>query len=173
MDGEHMFHRCEEQNYGLTGVVRKEVASPPKKNVYDLYFPSSGIQEEVSETDPFVNSPLTTYQTVDGEMMADTSSSATASSRQDKSWLARQWSDIDKKVMKPLLTHSNPTLLDTLPNRCLPLGRIFTSAVQLANHPLMSRDESTDTDLATFQKVNIYRVSPFPVRVRILDTLCS
>ena len=30
MDGKHTFHRCEEQNYGLTGVVRKEVASKKK-----------------------------------------------------------------------------------------------------------------------------------------------
>ena len=31
------------------------------------------------------------------------------------------------RYFKPLLTHSYPTLMDTLPNRCLSLGRVFTS----------------------------------------------
>jgi hypothetical protein len=44
-------------------------------------------------------------------------------SRPDKSWLARQWSGADWKFIKPLLTHSYPTLLDTLPARCHPLAR--------------------------------------------------
>ena len=43
--------------------------------------------------------------------------------RANKSWLARQWSGTDRRFIKPLLTHSYPTLLDTLPSRCHPLAR--------------------------------------------------
>ena len=39
----------------------------------------------------------------------------------DKSWVARQWGGFDTQYLKPLLTHSSPTLMDTLPNRS---GRI-------------------------------------------------
>ena len=68
----------------------------------------------------------------------------------EKSWLAKQWAGVDNRSVcsllnlltayfticilltlcryfKPLLTHSYPTLMDTLPNRCLSLGRVFTS----------------------------------------------
>ena len=92
---------------------------------------------------------MNTYQTVEG----DSGNATSSHSKQDKSLMARQWSDIDNKFLKPLLTHCNPTLLDTMPTRCLPLGRIFTSNAQLANHPLMNRDESTDTDLSALEKV--------------------
>jgi len=113
-----------------------------------------GVEEEIGETAPFVNSPLNTYQTVEG----DSGNATSSHSKQDKSLMARQWSDIDNKFLKPLLTHCNPTLLDTMPTRCLPLGRIFTSNAQLANHPLMNRDESTDTDLSALEKVSTVEI---------------
>jgi hypothetical protein len=58
--------------------------------------------------------------------------------------MARMWSGFDIKYMKPLLTHSNPTLMETLPGCCLPLARILTSSEQLAKHPAMqiSREDS-------------------------------
>ena len=39
--------------------------------------------------------------------------------------------------MKPLLTHSNPTLMETMPACCLGLSRILTSTEQLSRHPAM------------------------------------
>ena len=41
------------------------------------------------------------------------------------------------QYLKPLLTHSNPTLMETLPGCCLPVARFFTSAEQLSKHPAM------------------------------------
>ena len=54
-----------------------------------------------------------------------------------KSALARLWSRMDDNLMKPLLTHSNPTLMETMPGCCLPLARLLTSTEQLAKHPAM------------------------------------
>ena len=53
---------------------------------------------------------------------------------------------MDRRFFKPLLTHSHPTLLDTLPTRCLPLGRILTSSEQLMHHPMMKKVETADTE---------------------------
>ena len=55
----------------------------------------------------------------------------------DKSLLAKYWSGFDKHFMKPLLTHSNPTLMETMPHCCLPLARALTSTEQLMRHPAM------------------------------------
>ncbi len=49
----------------------------------------------------------------------------------DKAWLARIWGGFDTKYMKPLLTHSKPTLMDSLPPCCMPLARILTTSEQL------------------------------------------
>ena len=46
--------------------------------------------------------------------------------------------------MKPLLTHSNPTLMETMPSCCLGLSRILTSAEQLSRHPAMMGGVLTD-----------------------------
>jgi hypothetical protein len=46
--------------------------------------------------------------------------------------------------MKPLLTHSNPTLMETLPACCLPLGRMLTSTEQLMRHPSMMNTSVND-----------------------------
>ena len=56
----------------------------------------------------------------------------------DKSIAAKAWSGFDAKYMKPLLTHSNPTLMETLPQCCgTKIGRLLTSKEQLAKHPRM------------------------------------
>lgn len=55
-----------------------------------------------------------------------------------KSWLAKIWSGLDKNLLKPLLTHSSPCLMETMPPCCLPLARCFTSAEQLSKHPAMN-----------------------------------
>lgn len=54
-----------------------------------------------------------------------------------KSWAAKLWSGFDSNYMKPLLTHSNPTLMETAPACCLPAARFLTSTEQLSRHPAM------------------------------------
>lgn len=56
---------------------------------------------------------------------------AQPSRNHDKAWLARVWGGFDTKYMKPLLTHSKPTLIDTLPPCCLPVARVLTTSEQL------------------------------------------
>ena len=46
--------------------------------------------------------------------------------------------------MKPLLTHSNPTLMETMPSCCLGLSRMLTSTEQLSRHPAMIGETLTD-----------------------------
>lgn len=50
----------------------------------------------------------------------------------EKALLARVWGDFDTRYMKPFLTHSRPTLLETLPVCCTPLARLLTTAQQLS-----------------------------------------
>jgi len=104
----------------------------------------TGVLEDPGESDPIVNSPLHSgYRSVEegSEVEGENSLTRRQSSvvRPEKSWLARQWAGVDSKFFKPLLTHTNPTLMETLPNRCLPVGRLFTSREQLAKHPMMQQ----------------------------------
>lgn len=49
----------------------------------------------------------------------------------EKAVLARIWGNFDSRYMKPLLTHSRPTLLDTLPVFLSPIARLLTTTEQL------------------------------------------
>ncbi|XP_050461116.1 sodium/hydrogen exchanger 7 isoform X1 [Cataglyphis hispanica] len=69
----------------------------------------------------------------------------------EKALLARIWGDFDTKYMKPLLTHSRPTLLETLPVCCSPLARILTTTQQMTQvqHPPnddVARKADSDSD---------------------------
>ncbi|KAK2715242.1 hypothetical protein QYM36_010030 [Artemia franciscana] len=46
----------------------------------------------------------------------------------EKAWLARIWGGFDTKYMKPLLTNSHPTLIETMPKFCGPFARLMTTA---------------------------------------------
>lgn len=49
----------------------------------------------------------------------------------EKSFLARIWGNFDVHYMKPLLTQSSPTLIETLPPCMSPIARILTTTEQL------------------------------------------
>ena len=66
---------------------------------------------------------------------------------QGKSLFARMWFGMDDHFLKPLLTHSNPTLMETMPKCCLGLTRFLTSTEQLSKHPAMMGRTLTWIDL--------------------------
>ena len=49
----------------------------------------------------------------------------------EKSWMARGWSSIDNMLLKPMLTHSSPSLIETMPNCNGCITRTLTSKEQL------------------------------------------
>jgi len=126
----------------------------------------TGVLEDQAERDPIVNSPLHDgYNSLDEDQSGSIGNSRknagnnndsyarmssvtsggseigrTGSRKPGKSWLAKQWAGADTRFFKPLLTHSQPTLMDTLPNRCLSLARVFTSGEQMKKHPRMMSD---------------------------------
>lgn len=50
----------------------------------------------------------------------------------EKAWLVKKWYNFDVRFMKPLLTNSRPTLIDTLPSCCMPVARVLTTTEQLS-----------------------------------------
>uniref|UniRef100_A0A7E4VE29 Sodium/hydrogen exchanger n=1 Tax=Panagrellus redivivus TaxID=6233 RepID=A0A7E4VE29_PANRE len=52
----------------------------------------------------------------------------------DKAFLPRKWYNFDATFMKPLLTHANPTLMETMPRFCLPLARWLTTQQQMEKY---------------------------------------
>lgn len=53
------------------------------------------------------------------------------SPKNEKAFLARVWGSFDTHYMKPFLTHSRPTLLETLPVCCNPIARLLTTTEQM------------------------------------------
>lgn len=56
---------------------------------------------------------------------------ASANKPNEKAILAQMWGSFDTRYMKPFLTHSRPTLLETLPVCCNPLARLLTTTEQM------------------------------------------
>ncbi|XP_026843308.1 sodium/hydrogen exchanger 6 isoform X5 [Drosophila persimilis] len=65
----------------------------------------------------------------------------------EKAILARIWGSFDTKYMKPLLTHSRPTLLETLPVCCNPIARLLTTTQQLTQDGSEFRRVDSDSDI--------------------------
>ncbi|KAI1307604.1 Sodium/hydrogen exchanger 7 [Halotydeus destructor] len=71
----------------------------------------------------------------------------------EKAWWVRKWFNFDVRYMKPLLTNSKPTLIETLPDFCLPIARILTTTEQLMSddpfeeNPIRSTVFGSDDDL--------------------------
>lgn len=65
----------------------------------------------------------------------------------EKAFLARIWGSFDTRYMKPLLTHSRPTLLETLPVCCNPLARLLTTTEQLTQEGSIKPIRDSDSDL--------------------------
>lgn len=82
---------------------------------------------QTTEIDPRLMRTLLCFQE-GGE-----SSSHAAAGKQvnEKALLARIWGDFDARYMKPFLTDSRPTLLETLPVCCNPIARLLTTTTQL------------------------------------------
>lgn len=95
------------------------------------------------ENEPLTPDPSRSYSTVLGDPGDPVLGPG---QKPEKSLLARGWSGFDNKYLKPLLTHSNPTLMETMPGGCLSLARLLTSSEQLARHPMMSTNHSLSQD---------------------------
>lgn len=65
----------------------------------------------------------------------------------EKGVLARIWGSFDTRYMKPLLTHSRPTLLETLPVCCNPLARLLTTTEQMTQDGNRHGIRDSDSDL--------------------------
>ncbi|XP_044013056.1 sodium/hydrogen exchanger 7 isoform X8 [Aphidius gifuensis] len=99
-----------------------------------------GVDEEV---EGLSHTAVRSYNSIgDGSVSGENTTRKT----NEKAFLARIWGDFDGKYMKPLLTHSRPTLLETLPVCCTPLARILTTTQQLSQEDITRRPDS-DSDL--------------------------
>jgi hypothetical protein len=65
----------------------------------------------------------------------------------EKAFLARIWGSFDTHYMKPLLTHSRPTLLETLPVCCNPIARLLTTTEQMTQEGQNKPNRDSDSDL--------------------------
>ncbi|CAG9816591.1 unnamed protein product [Phaedon cochleariae] len=77
----------------------------------------------------------------------DISGSEIPRQQNEKAFLARIWGSFDSHYMKPLLTHSRPTLLETLPVCCNPLARILTTTEQMTQEGTNIPARDSDSDL--------------------------
>ncbi|XP_076370262.1 sodium/hydrogen exchanger 6-like isoform X2 [Tachypleus tridentatus] len=73
----------------------------------------------------------------------------------EKAWLVRKWYNFDVMYMKPFLTHSQPTLIETLPSCCLPLARILTTTQQLSHDITNNTVEDSDVDVCIGDNIDV------------------
>ncbi len=63
----------------------------------------------------------------------DNSANSSPSGKKARSPVANCWTKFDKRIMKPMLTSSQPSLVQTLPEWCFPFALCFTSREQLSS----------------------------------------
>lgn len=73
-------------------------------------------------------------------------SNSTRRSPYEKAWLVRIWKNFDSKFMKPLLTNSRPTLMETMPQFCLPVSSLLTTTEQLDDNHFKRMNNNTEYD---------------------------
>ena len=101
-----------------------------KQVLYINYSFKGNDQEENTKID-LVNTEITReYNTPD----LSTQSQSENLNHSDKSWIARVWSGIDYTLLKPMLTHSTPCLMETMPGCNRRISRVLTSEEQFKRH---------------------------------------
>ncbi|XP_062575375.1 sodium/hydrogen exchanger 9-like [Saccostrea cucullata] len=70
----------------------------------------------------------------------------TETKKKDKAYLVGKWHHFDVRILKPFLTHSRPTLMETLPACCMPLARLLTTEEQMLEGK-SHIEEDSDTDM--------------------------
>lgn len=102
------------------------------------------------------------------EGQGDQAGPSASSNKNEKALLARVWGNFDQRYMKPLLTNSRPTLLETLPTCCTPIARFLTTTDQL-NQSGPARKLDSDSDLCIDDANGARRNSINRVSIRLDD----
>ncbi|KAF7488322.1 Sodium/hydrogen exchanger 7 [Sarcoptes scabiei] len=72
----------------------------------------------------------------------------------EKAWLVRKWYNFDVNFMKPLLTHSRPTLIETMPKCLSSIARILTSSQQLCGKDFTGSINDQKMDIMYLNNAN-------------------
>ncbi|XP_055868371.1 sodium/hydrogen exchanger 9-like isoform X3 [Biomphalaria glabrata] len=95
---------------------------------------------------PYSGSPLDRSRTSSLQQPSNTTPiglpSANSPRVTEKAWLVARWYNFDMRFMKPLLTNCRPTLMETLPNCCLPFAKLFTTEEQISQGEIHIDDDS-------------------------------
>ncbi|KAG8586702.1 hypothetical protein GDO81_005457 [Engystomops pustulosus] len=70
-------------------------------------------------------------------------SNGVSRTKQESAWIFRLWYSFDHNYLKPMLTHSGPPLISTLPSWCGLVAKCFTSP-QVYNNPEQLREDDAD-----------------------------
>lgn len=80
----------------------------------------------------------------------------------EQSCLDRMWSRLDTRYFQPLLTHSRPTLIETMPMFCHPLSKFLTSTEQMCHGRVSGSNDVESNNSAIFVADNTVGDTPPP-----------